>query len=122
VRLGGALLVLGLTVGGSACVGDGGAIEGSPSPVATAEVTATGSNLFSPQHVAVSAGGTVTWTWSNVEPGHNVVADDGSFSSGDPEGSGTFTRTFDEPGTVRYYCAVHGTKGGVGMSGTVTVT
>ncbi|MCB0075113.1 MAG: hypothetical protein KDE20_26825, partial [Caldilineaceae bacterium] len=52
----------------------------------------------------------------------NVVADDGSFTSG-PPGSAwtTYTETFAAVGDYPYYCALHGGPGGSGMSGRVLV-
>jgi len=75
---------------------------------------------FTPAAVTISPGTTVSWT--NAGGFHSVVADDGSFTSGDPAASFTFVRRFDTPGVYRYYCAVHGAPNGVGMSGIITVT
>jgi plastocyanin len=79
------------------------------------------SNVFTPATVTIDAGDTVTWT--NTEGSHNVRFDDGSFEDPpNPAGNGwTAQRTFNAPGTFRYYCEQHGDAGGVGMSGTVTV-
>lgn len=61
---------------------------------------------FDPQTVTISAGGTVTWT--NEGPSvHTVTADDDSFESGNLAGGGTFSQTFDEPGTYAYHCTPH---------------
>jgi predicted ribosomally synthesized peptide with SipW-like signal peptide len=75
---------------------------------------------FDPQVVRVSPGTTVTWRWQtysdpfpdvfNQIP-HNVVALDGSYSSGPPEPVATaadFSHTFTEPGLHRYFCEPHG--------------
>ncbi|MEF8856253.1 MAG: plastocyanin/azurin family copper-binding protein [Haloplanus sp.] len=75
---------------------------------------------FDPQVVRVSSGTTVTWHWEtyadpfpdvfNQIP-HNVVALDGSYSSGPPEPAATasdFSHTFTEPGLHRYFCEPHG--------------
>jgi hypothetical protein len=71
------------------------------------------------------------WTWG--DPGddgrsdrrHNVVHDDGLFRSGDPvktaPGPGDYFQLSASGGTFRYHCAVHGAKGGVGMSGKIKV-
>lgn len=74
---------------------------------------------FSPSTITVQAGQPVCWTWSSSS--HNVSANDGSFSSGPPETSGNFQRTFNTPGTFGYHCQVHGTPT-AGMRGTVIVT
>jgi plastocyanin len=62
---------------------------------------------YTPNHVAVNAGETVTWTW--VGGFHDVVSNNGAFTSGAPQrASGqTFTNTFTTPGTFWYYCSVH---------------
>lgn len=74
---------------------------------------------FSPKEVTIAKGGTVTWT--NKEAlGHDVTADDGSFSSGASGAiakDGTFAHTFANAGTFTYKCKAHG----AGMSGTVIV-
>lgn len=88
-------------------------------------------NFFSPAELTIQAGDSVTWT-NLGNNSHNVVADDRSFrcasgcdgegGNGDPSSAAwSFTLTFDDPGDVPYFCAVHGGAGGFGMSGTVTV-
>ncbi len=82
----------------------------------------TGTNTFTPKTVTIDPGDTVTW---RNEPGgyHNVKFDDGSFEQpADPSlDAWTVSRQFTTPGEYRYYCEQHGSKGGVGMSGTVIV-
>lgn len=86
---------------------------------ATVDVTVGPGNSFSPKSVTVQAGDSVRWTSAGGT--HNVVADDGTFSSGAPGSGWTFTRTFASAGSFAYYCELHGAPGGLGMSGTVTV-
>jgi plastocyanin len=75
---------------------------------------------FSPDPVTIPAGGTVIWV--RREGFHNVMADDGSFTSGPPSSSWTtYSHTFGSPGAFPYYCEAHGSPGGVGMAGTVNV-
>jgi hypothetical protein len=84
-------------------------------------VTAGGSDLlvFTPATLTISVGDTVTFV--NGGGFHNVIADDDSFTSGAPTFAGwSLTVPFNTPGTVGYYCGVHGTAG-VGMFGTITV-
>jgi plastocyanin len=92
-------------------------------------VTLQGSR-FVPPVVSIPAGETVVWT-NNDSAGHSVTADNGSFDSHPTCGSigggcmtkgGTFRFTFSQPGTVAYYCRVHGAPGGKGMAGSVTVS
>jgi plastocyanin len=88
---------------------------------ADAMVTATASNTFQPAAVTINQGEKVTWT--NAGGNHNVTFDDGSFDEPATPSPSAWTRerTFNEPGTFRYYCEAHGAPGGVGMAGTVTV-
>ena len=74
---------------------------------------------FTPATVTVKAGSDVTWT--NKEGTHTVTADNGSWESPPLKAGQTFTRKFDRPGTHRYYCSFHGSKGGHDMSGVVRV-
>ncbi len=84
-------------------------------------VETTNSMTFNPANITVMVGDTVTWM--NTSLGfHNVVADDGSFTSGAPSTSlWVYSYVFTTAGNNPYYCQIHGGPGGVGMSGTVTV-
>jgi plastocyanin len=88
-------------------------------------------NRFEPAELTIEAGDTVTWT-NEGSNRHNVNADDDSFrcsegcesegGNGDPSrASWTVELTFDEPGEIPYHCDLHGSEGGVGMAGTITV-
>jgi plastocyanin len=82
-------------------------------------ITASGFS-FSPSTLDIQVGDTVTWTRASGV--HNVQADDGSFSSGAPNGTWTtFSRTFTQAGVARYFCQVHGTSGGGGMAGVINI-
>jgi plastocyanin len=79
-------------------------------------------DFFDARSVTINVGDTVTWFQAGIRP-HNVKFDDGSFEE-PPDPSVTrweASRRFDTPGEFRYYCEVHGARGGVGMAGTVTV-
>lgn len=71
-------------------------------------------NTFEPRVVAVPAGSTVTWAFTDGGRSHNVVGDD--FES-DVSSDGTFTHTFTDPGTYDYECTLHS-----GMNGRIIVT
>jgi plastocyanin len=71
---------------------------------------------FDPNVLEVTAGTTVTWT-NNDGANHTVSADDGSFDSGSIGSGGSFSVTFDTPGTYTYHCNIHGN-----MTGTVVVS
>jgi plastocyanin len=98
-----------------ACSGDGGdGVQGpGEEPGGGVQVR---NNLFDPADFQVSAGGTVVWTWASNGVEHNVTFED-NVTSGD-QGSGTFPRTFADPGTYDSLCTLHGAD----MSGTITVT
>jgi plastocyanin len=90
-----------------------------PATAATVKVTVGGADLvFTPQTVNLQTGDTVTWT--NAGGGHNVVADDGSFSNAVSGSAWSFSHTFAAAGTFGYHCSVHGSPGG-GMFGTIVV-
>jgi len=85
-----------------------------------AKVTINVKNFtFDPAQVTVKPGTTVEWTDSGGK--HTIVADDGSFKSPTLTAGEKFEFKFDKPGTYRYYCSFHGSKGGHDMAGTVTV-
>ncbi len=88
------------------------------------------SNLtFVPSNLTISVGDTVTF--QNQGGLHNVIEDGGAFrcaegcdgqgGSGEPSAAlWSFTLTFSTPGTVGYYCDVHGSPGS-GMIGRIQV-
>ncbi len=106
-----ALLGLGL-----ALLASGVWAEPAPDTVAVAAKD----NLFDAQTITVPVGTTVTWTNTGAAP-HTVTADDKSFDSGLLNSGGTFSMTFNTPGTIGYYCAFHGAPGS-GMFGKIVVT
>ena len=85
--------------------------------------------VFTPQTVTINKGDTVTFV--NKGGDHNVAADDGSFrcargcdgmgGNGNASNANwTASVTFDKPGTVGYFCEIHGAPN-QGMFGTVIV-
>ncbi|HEX9148413.1 MAG TPA: plastocyanin/azurin family copper-binding protein [Thermoanaerobaculia bacterium] len=77
---------------------------------------------FSPATLTVAPGETVTWSFQAF---HTSTSD----SQTGPEtwdsgllSSGTFSHTFQTPGTYPYYCAVHSYAGGTAMNGVVEVS
>jgi plastocyanin len=92
-------------------------------------VSPNGDYTFSPSTLTINKGDSVTWTYSGGAMPHNVVANDGSFRCAKGcDGTGgngnataaafTFTLTFNNAGSVPYFCEVHA---GFGMTGTITV-
>ncbi len=77
-------------------------------------------NFFDPANITIEPGTTVTWVQSGDNP-HTTTSYDGLWDSGMIEGGsgGTFSFTFEEPGTYDYFCIPHED---LGMIGSVTVT
>ncbi len=76
---------------------------------------------FGPPAIRVSPGTTVTWEWTGEGGGHNVVAEEGTFSSGEEfvsEAGYTYEYTFEEAVTHLYVCVPHEA---LGMKGAVVV-
>jgi plastocyanin len=89
----------------------------SPSPArAQAQAVAIVDFAFDPATLEVPVGTTVTWTNQGAAP-HTVTADDGTFDSGTLQPGGTFSMTFDTPGTFTYHCEIHPS-----MTATIVVT
>ena len=94
---------------------DGGV--GDPGPK-TIDV-AVRNNLYEPREVTVEVGDSVVWT---VEQGrHTMTADEKSFDSPLLTAGGEFTFVFTQPGTIVYYCEIHGSPGGIDMAAVITV-
>lgn len=97
------------------------AIQDQPPQQITVQVL---NNQFSPRDLEILVGQTVTWVWGEGVSAHNVSPSDGLVPSrsGEPvAGPHQYVFTFTTPGVYNYYCEVHGTAGGLGMVGTVTV-
>jgi plastocyanin len=75
------------------------------------EVTIKGMK-FTPGSVTIKAGQSVTWT-NNDQRDHTVVADDGSFNSGNLGPGASFTHKFAKSGKFKYACALHPRMKGV---------
>jgi len=77
-------------------------------------------NHFEEANITVPAGTTVTWVQSGDNP-HTTTSYDGLWDSGIIQGGsgGSFSFTFNEPGTYEYFCRPHENQG---MVGSVTVT
>jgi len=63
-------------------------------------------NRFIPADMTIVVGTTVRWT-NYGEQAHDVVANDGSFRSGNLITSSSFSHTFTTPGRYSYYCTPH---------------
>jgi plastocyanin len=69
---------------------------------------------FNPPAITVPTGTTVAWTNDDAVP-HTVTSTDGAFDSGIFDPGGSFSFTFNEPGSFAYVCQLHPQ-----MQGTVT--
>ncbi len=112
------LVLLGALALVGACSAEGEAAptsSGESGPAVTTKLLA-----FEPEELTVKAGTTVTFTNGDRAP-HTATADGDQFDTGNiaPGASGTIT--LSQPGTFRFFCRLHGSAGGQGMSGTVTV-
>jgi plastocyanin len=86
----------------------------SPFPAA-GFVTATASNVFTPNTVEIAVGGTVSWTFQSA---HDVRFGGTAGAPSDIEAvsGGSISRTFPNAGRFEYLCSLH-----IGMTGTVIV-
>jgi len=86
-------------------------------PAATQDVSMTSSLQFVPDPITITVGTTVTWT-NTATFHHTSTSDTGVWDSGTVNGGGTFSFTFNTPGTFPYHCTFHVLSG---MVGTITV-
>ena len=112
-------LLAGAVIAASGVLGAGSALADNQ------EVTVV-DDSFTPRHVGVKPGETVTWINPGGAPAghrHNVRFEDGMFTDPMPARVGPWTtaRTFPTAGRYRYHCEIHGGPGGFGMSGSVFV-
>jgi len=76
---------------------------------------------FSPATVTVAPGEAVIWSFQALHTStSDATAGPEVWNSG-PLSSGTFSHTFQTPGTYLYYCALHSFPGGTMMNGVVQV-
>jgi len=92
----------------------------APAPQ-TVTVDVGPSLTFTPSQVTINLGDTVKWvfhgfhtTTSDSRTGVEIW-DSGTLSSG------SFSHTFNNSGTFKYYCTLHSSPGGSGMNGSVIV-
>jgi plastocyanin len=114
-----------LAAAGVACSSsdNGGAIQTPPPSSSSTQnavkIDANSAIKFVPAAVTAKVGQPVVWTVVGSTP-HSVKASSGAtFDSGTLNEGQTFTQTFNSPGTIHYFCTIHGASL---MSGTITVT
>lgn len=112
IATGAAVLALALAGCGGGDEGDSGSSGGATSTPA-ADTAGGGANAveikgfaYGPADMTVKVGDTVTWT-NQDSAVHDVVADDGTFESGDLGQGDTFEYTADKAGTFSYVCTYH---------------
>lgn len=88
--------------------------DSQPNEPETQEVSIEDSR-FQDDDVTIRPGDSVTWT-NDDSLTHIVVADDGSFDSGQLDPGQNFTLAFDTAGTYTYHCSIH-----PDMTGSITV-
>ena len=71
---------------------------------------------YEPSTLTVTAGSTVTWV-NNGSTAITVTSPDGLFDSETVAAGGSFSYTFDTPGTFRYFCVPY-----PHMKGVITVS
>src|SRR5690349_15218606 len=86
----------------------------TPAPAQTTAVSITKGG-FRPATTTVAAGDTITWS-NNDSTNHQVVADDGGFSSAVLAPGSSYSHTFDGPGAFAFHDGLH-----PGLKGSVTV-
>lgn len=97
----------------SAC-GSGEASTAAAEPDVDGPTVTIEDMAFAPETLTVEASDTVTWVWNDGAIDHDVAGDD--FQS-EIMSEGSFSLTFDEPGTYDYACTLH-----PNMTGAIEVT
>ena len=76
-------------------------------------ITLSGDSHFEPKFLTIHAGDTVQWVWGDAKQ-HSVISGDGNtgtpdgiFNSGVHQMPFTYSHTFPNVGSFRYYCGVH---------------
>ena len=107
-------------------------VPGTPEPAEPAErgdvEIRSGDSFFEPRSITVPVGTTISWL-NQGAINHTVTASDGSWDSSPlcptspacHQPGERYRRTFTEPGTIPYYCKIHGSPGGAGHAGTIVV-
>jgi plastocyanin len=90
--------------------------DSSTGSAATGNTVAVKGFAFSPKSLSVDKGTTVTWKFGD-SVAHNVDSTNNAFpKSKDLTSGGTYSFTFNTPGTYNYICSIH-----TYMKGSVTV-
>jgi plastocyanin len=87
----------------------------APARPTTAVSVAIADDNFQPPTLNVQPGTTVRWL-NQGRHTHTITSKDGRWDSGDIPAGGSYSATFQHPGTYYYYCRHH-----KGMEGTIVV-
>lgn len=109
----------GTTAGpGTGAGGGGGGAAGTVTVGSGIQYVSGHNGSMNPAVDTITAGATVTWTWTGALPHGVRSTGTPAFTSSETHtGSGTYVATFNTPGTYKYDCSVHGQ----GMTGTIVV-
>lgn len=98
-----------------------------PAPPPTSIIISVVNFAFTPKFDTVAVGGQVRWTWGAGAAGHNIISDGPrnftSMPAGVPQNN-PFSfgpLTLNTAGNYNFHCEFHGSAGGGGMAGRVTV-
>src|SRR5579859_768028 len=81
----------------------------TPTPNTGNVIVQAADQFFNPAVITVKVGTTVTW--NDVQGSHDVVADDGSFTSPTLFEGGSYYSVFRSPGQYHYVCSFHAGNG-----------
>jgi plastocyanin len=73
-------------------------------------------NEFIPDDVTARVGQHVTWIWEG-QLEHSLRFAGSPGLAAPAQVDGLYDRVFDTPGTYNYYCTIHGSASGLGVSG-----
>jgi plastocyanin len=82
----------------------------TPTPTQAANEVIIMGRAYVPDPIIVTAGTTVTWINQDAEE-HSVSSEEGLFDGVLDEIGGSFSHTFNEPGTFIYRCVLHFEQG-----------
>ncbi|GAC1637047.1 MAG: hypothetical protein NVS4B8_01340 [Herpetosiphon sp.] len=95
--------------------------QGAAARTSAASTTVEMQNFkFAPDPITVQAGTTIVWNNTSPNP-HTAKAVNGAFDSGNVDQGKSYSFTFSNAGTYKYYCLYHGSPTGTGMVGTIVV-
>ena len=93
-----------------------GVVRAADSQITITQPSDAMSLRYEPSSLTVTAGTTVTWV-NNGSTSITVTSPDGLFDSESISAGGSFSYTFDTPGTFRYFCVPY-----PHMKGVITVS